>query len=247
VPEPGWWRDAAADLLLGGRCVGCAAPGRVLCAACARALPREARPAVPQPPPPGLAPVWAAGEYAGPLRALVLAHKEHAVHGARGPLGRLLARSVLRAAGVPAGRRADAALVLVPVPSRPGADRRRGHDPTGAMVRAAARELGAAGHPASVAGLLRHRGGVRDQAGLDARSRRENLAGALCCPAGRLRSRAAPSGPCVVVVCDDVVTTGATAREAQRALETAGVTVAGIAVTGATRLRGADVDPALPR
>jgi predicted amidophosphoribosyltransferase len=227
--------------------VSCAVPGRVLCPDCARSLPPQARPAVPEPPPPGLAPVWSAGEYAGALRALVLAHKEHAVHAARHPLGRLLARSVLGAARVPEGRRAAVPLVLVPVPSRPGSARRRGHDPTGAMVRAGARQLGAAGHPVSLAGLLRHRGGVRDQAGLDARARQENLAGALSCAAGRLRSWAAPTGPCLVVVCDDVVTTGATAREAQRALEAAGVTVAGIAVAGATRLRGADGDPALPR
>ena len=59
-------------------------------------------------------------------------------------------------------------VVLVPVPSRPGADRVRGHDPTGAMTARAARTLRAGGVDALALPVLRSRRGVVDQAGLGA-------------------------------------------------------------------------------
>ena len=215
--------DAALDLLLGGRCVGCDRPGRALCAACAAELPAVGRPAWPSPPPPGLAPPWAAGEYAGTVRAMVLAHKEHAVLSLGGPLARLLATAVV-AADVPGP------LVLVPVPSRPSTVRARGHDPTGALTARAAHLVGAAAVP-----LLRTRPGLVDQAGLSAAQRAANLAGSLHCPSGGLRRLARHHPRARVVVCDDVVTTGATAREAQRALESVGLRVAAVAAVAVTR------------
>jgi len=215
--------DAALDLLLGGCCVGCGRPGRALCAGCAALLPGAGRPAWPTPVPPGLAAPWAADEYAGTVRAMVLAHKEHGVLSLGGPLARLLALAV-DAAEVPAP------LVLVPVPSRPSTVRARGHDPTRAMTARAARLVGATAVP-----LLRTRPGLADQAGLDAAQRAANLAGSLHCPSPGLRRLARRHPRARVVVCDDVVTTGATAREAQRALESVGVRVAAIAAVAGTR------------
>jgi predicted amidophosphoribosyltransferase len=85
--------------------------------------------------------------------------------------------------------------------------------------------------------VLRSRPGVVDQAGLDAGARAANLAGSMHCPAARLRALAARR-PCArVVVCDDVVTTGATLREAQRALEAVGLDVVAVAAVAATRRR----------
>lgn len=218
--------DAGSDLLLGSACVGCSAPGRVLCERCRRALPTTATACWPTPTPAGLVPPFATGAYDDTLRALVLGHKEHRLLGLTRPLGELLAVSVLVAAGA-----ADP-LLLVPVPSRPAAVRARGHDPTRAMTRHAARMLRADGREVGVARLLRTRPGVADQAGLDAGQRHDNLAGSMASPARAVRRQAGRRAH--VVVCDDVITTGATAREAQRALEAAGVPVLAIAAVAAT-------------
>ncbi|MGI8524259.1 MAG: ComF family protein [Nocardioides sp.] len=223
--------DEAGDLLLGSACVGCARPGRLLCPACVEDLPRRARLAWPAPTPPGLAPPWASAEYAGTARALVLGHKEHRLWSLGPALGDLLATAV-RAALEATG---PAAVVLVPVPSRPSTVRQRGHDPTLAMTRAATTRLRREGLDVRLAALLRTRPGLADQAGLDAAGRAANLAGSLRCPAAGVRRLRAHVTRAHVVVCDDVLTTGATAAEAQRALTVAGLPPVAIAVVAATR------------
>ncbi len=222
--------DAWLDLVHGGRCVGCGRPGRSLCRGCADDLPVTAQPVTPDPCPVGLVPCFAAGEYAGPLRSALLAHKEHAVHALAGPLGLVLAASVERTR--PAGL-----TVLVPVPSRPEVVRRRGHDPLWRVTRHAARALRRSGRPVQVSRLLRSRVPVLDQAGLDAARRAANLAGSMVVRAPARAALVRAAVPVSLVVCDDVLTTGATAREAQRALEDGGVAVRAVATLAATRRR----------
>ena len=229
TPDPGSLTDAGRDLLLGSACVGCARPGRVLCGACAVALPRRGRVSWPSPTPTGLALPYAAGAYDGLLKALVNAHKEHGVLALAAPLGRVLGDVVhdllvaLEAGG-------EAGVLLVPVPSRGAVVRRRGPDPLLRVTRAAAVRLRRKGVDARVRRLLVPAGRVRDQAMLDAVQRAANLAGSM----RSRRPRAADRGGLVVVV-DDVLTTGSTVREAQRALEAAGLVVSGVATVAATR------------
>jgi predicted amidophosphoribosyltransferase len=225
------WLDDWLDLALGGSCVCCARAGRLLCPDCRDALPLAARQVRPEPCPPGLAPAFAAAEYADPVRRMILLHKERRAFALAAPLGQALLLPV-RAGMASRGR-----TVLVPVPSRPAVVRARGHDPTLRIVRVAARLLRAAGDDVVVSSLLRQRDTVADQAGLTAAERAANLADRMAVRPGRLRALARSGVPVTTVVCDDVLTTGSTAREAQRALEDSGLRVAAICCVAATRRR----------
>jgi len=223
------------DLVLGGRCVGCDRPGRVLCLPCRDDLQPTPRPAWPSPVPAGLREPWAAAPYDGTVRAMVLGHKEHRRLALTGPLGDLLAAAV--AALLTDVAPDPARVVLVPVPSRPSSTRARGHDPTAAMTRVAAAVLRAHGLDVRRAALLRTRRGLADQAGLDAAGRAANLAGALRAHAPAVARLARAGRPVHVVVTDDVVTTGATAAESQRALTAVGLPPLGVAAVAATARR----------
>lgn len=232
--------DEALDLFLGSRCVGCDRPGRMLCASCRSGLAREASVAWPSPTPPGLVPPWATESYDGAVRALVVGHKDRGQWGHRRVLGDLLAVSVAAAV---AGLDPAVPVLLVPVPSRPGAGRQRGYEATAALVRTAATRVRRT-REVAVAPLVVSRGAA-DQAGLDARGRAANVHHSMHCPAPLLGRLARRHRQAYVVVCDDVVTTGATAREAQRALQAVGLPPVGIAVVAATRRRRPTGDPAV--
>ena len=96
------------------------------------------------------------------------------------------------------------------------------------MGRLATAASGILGAPV-VRGLSLRRS-VRDSAGLDTADRLRNLSGAMC-------SRAAPDGEVTAVVLDDIVTTGATLKEATRSLDEAGWAVGGAAVVASTERR----------
>lgn len=239
APAPDGVLAALGDLVVGVGCRGCGRGGRALCRPCAHALAAAARGSArevpPRPCPPGLVRPWATAAYDGLVRELVGAHKEDGVVALARPLGGLLAEAV---AGLLSEHgAADLPVLLVPVPSRPGASRRRGHDPTAALARVAARSLRADGRRAHVVRLLRHRGGVADQAGLGSGERARNVAGSLHVPSERVAAASRRWSRALVVVCDDVLTTGATAAEAQRALRAVGAVPLGAAAAAATRRR----------
>lgn len=160
------------------------------------------------------------------MRELIVAAKEHGRFGLVRPLGQLLA-----AATETALARLDLATgVLVPMPSAPSVVRQRGHDAVLGFARTAARRLRRRGHDVTVRTALRSVRGVRDQSELSAAARAANLDGAL--QAIRELGRGAP-----VIVVDDVITTGASAAEACRAVRAVGGRPVAIATVAATPRR----------
>jgi predicted amidophosphoribosyltransferase len=219
--------DALLDLALPHSCAACDQPTGPLCSSCERDLRAglfdRPRRAMPDPVPIHLPPVTSRGPYAGVLRELVSAYKDDGRRDLRPLLAELLAESVAVASG---GR----PVVVVPMPSSRAAVRRRGDDPVGDLVAAAAAHVD--GWP-PVLPVLRPLRRLADQATLDHRERAANLAGAYAVRgggAGELSGR-------MVVLVDDVVTTGATLSEAARVVRGKGGLVVGAATLAATQRR----------
>jgi predicted amidophosphoribosyltransferase len=208
---------AAGDLLLGSACPGCGAAGWGLCEACAAELAgrREVRWSV------GGVHVAAAAEYEDVWRSCLIAYKERRAWRLSRPLGAALAWAT--AGLLPGG----GAVALAPVPSAPATVRERGEDVTWRLAREASVWLRRAGVDARPTRALRHSRAVWDQSHLDATERERNLAGGMVAVAGTVP----------VIVVDDITTTGATLREAVRAVQASGTPVWGAAVVAATRRR----------
>ena len=200
--------EPLVDLVLPRVCAGCGHPGCLLCPRCAALLARP-RLATPRRHPDGFPPTVAAAAYAGPVRPVVNAFKEHGRTELAAPLGAALALAVVV---VRAGAGGAGPVLLVPLPSSRAAVRERGRDHVAELTRAAVRELRRAGVPVTAERLLGRRGRVRDSAGLDARQRRANLAGTF------VLREPVRRGSGLRVVVDDVVSSGASVTEAAAVL-----------------------------
>jgi predicted amidophosphoribosyltransferase len=119
---------------------------------------------------------------------------------------------------------------LVPIPSSASSNRRRGRDFINEIAISVARDLGVAVLP-----LLEHQRKIRDQSKLNISNRHQNLAMALSI---KPQFRGNYSGERVVIL-DDLVTTGATIGEANRALTRGGFKVQA-AATACVALRRRD-------
>jgi predicted amidophosphoribosyltransferase len=216
------------DVVFPSDCLGCGRRGGPSCGACRSTLAGAAKVRWPRPSPPGLPPPWAVAPYAGACRDFLLAYKERGAIGLRGALAVPLAASIAAASD-----RSARQVLIVPVPSARRAIRERGDDVVLGLARRAASIARRRGAPVRVVPALSHTRRVVDSAGLNAADRMANLAGAFT-----VRQASAPTlAGALVVVADDLVTTGATAAEAARALRQCGAIVIGAAAVAATQRR----------
>lgn len=219
------WLEILTDLVLPRSCAGCGRQGSSWCPRCqvdlAGSLHAVCR-VVPTPAPPDWPASFTGARFEGAVRRALTAYKDE---------DRADLAPVLLSLLVPVARRAlhEAGLgaVLVPAPSSRAARRRRGNAPLHDLVRRLARSLPEEPETMDVLRLTR---ATRDQSRLPAEERARNLAGAMSVPS-RLAERVAGRP---VVLIDDLVTTGATAAEAHRALLAAGAGPVVIAAAAAT-------------
>lgn len=215
------WLDLLA-LLWPTECLGCGVADRDCCDACLAAV---RSPPIPIERDIGL-PCYAAGAYAGPVRAMLVLYK----HAGRAKFVRDLAPR-LRAPLAEALQHCTGpqAPVVVAVPSRASRVRERGYRHVELLCTDALRGWGV---PVLRLAALRALRGRTAQVGLNAQARERN--------ARRITVRRACRKVLVgreVIVIDDVVTTGATLRAAVEALETAGArVVAAVALCAVLRL-----------
>ncbi|BBY17192.1 ComF family protein [Mycolicibacterium litorale] len=196
------------DLILPLECGGCGRPATRWCEHCAATL--IVRPDEPHLVSPRLdpgVPVFALGRYAGPRRHAILALKERGRADLIAPLAGALREGVehLGSWGI-----VEPSVAFVPAPTRRFAARRRGGDPVTRIARAASLE---------VVSALRSRALTRDSVGLSVPDRQRNVA-------NRIRLIRPVDG--AVVLVDDVITTGATATESVRVLQTTGARVVAV-------------------
>ncbi|MCL2784118.1 MAG: hypothetical protein FWD55_01520 [Propionibacteriaceae bacterium] len=216
--------DAGTDLLFQGLCPGCHSPGRGVCCGCTTRVMMDqakirSRPGIDLP-------LWCGGDYAPPLMNIISAAKDH--H-RRDGIWLLSVRLAFACAGLIDERGLTGEGILVPFPSRGAAVRERGLDFTQILAAKTVGHLRRIGHRISGSSLLRHVRSVQDQSELSVSQRQGNLEGSLAAiPTSEQRW---------MIVIDDVVTTGASMREAVRALRSVGYAPVGLAAVAGTRLR----------
>ena len=200
---------ALSEIIFPSRCLGCRNLGIKICSQCRASWhPHIYRTQITSEV--NTFPVYSAVEYSSVAQRVLLSSKESGLYGA----DQLIGQALIHALNYFYGEKGIAD--LVPVPSRKSATRRRGRNFLLIHTHELAKNPRVLTRP-----VLGHTRRVKDQTSLNARERQANLSGSLAC----LQIAERPNVPVIIV--DDVITTGATLREAGRALHAGGFTVIG--------------------
>jgi predicted amidophosphoribosyltransferase len=192
-------------LLFPIRCFGCRELGYSICSKCRRLWnPHRYQSRIFN------LSVYSAIAYSPVAKNILLAAKEQSIKSAD-----QLVRQAMRSSLLELFQKYSSC-ALVPIPSRLASNRRRGRDFINELAISVAKDMGVGVLP-----LLEHQRVIRDQSKLNIAGRRENLAMALSI---KPEFRGNYSGEKVVIL-DDLVTTGATINEANRALTRGGFKV----------------------
>ncbi len=201
--------SSLSEIIFPSRCLGCRQLGIQICSQC-RALwnPHIYRTQIVSEV--NAFPVYSAVEYSSVAQRVLLSSKESGLIDA----DQLIIQALSHSLSYMYGEQGIAD--LVPVPSRKSATRRRGRNFILTHTIELSKDPKVLTRP-----LLRHTRRIQDQSLLSATERQSNLSGSLVCKekAEGLRTP--------IIIVDDVVTTGATLREAGRALHAGGFTVIG--------------------
>ena len=196
--------QALQELIFPVRCLGCSALGLSICSICRRSWhPHIFRTSSRSAP---YFPIYSSVAYSPIAGKVLLSAKERSLIQADELILSALKRSLFHCV------QEHGAGILIPIPSRASVARLRGRQ----FVSEISQQLTVASRLPTIENLT-HLRKVRDQSSLDAKSRVENLSGAMTA----LRYL---SGKAILI--DDLVTTGATLQEAARALREKGIEVA---------------------
>ena len=216
--------DSLVQLLFPPSCLICAVAGSDICAQCNRKIIRNTNRIEID----GVR-LWAAALYGDEMAQIILQAKEKNNAPARNFLVRLLVESVMDAL---TNSKSAADLILVPVPSRPSANRQRGYRHAYLLAKGLAKELKRLKiGEVAVQEILRVNRATVDQSNLNRSERERNLRGAYS-PRRLGDFRSNEMAGCSFFLVDDLVTSGASAREGLRALRAGGIEVTALLAAG---------------
>jgi predicted amidophosphoribosyltransferase len=201
--------SALSEIIFPSRCLGCRRLGIRICSLCRSSWnPHIYRSQITSEV--NTFPVYSAVEYSTVAQRVLLGSKESGLRDA----DQLIIQALMHSLSYINSEQGIAD--LVPVPSRKSVTRRRGRNFLLVQTIELSKSPRVLTRPA-----LGHTRRVKDQSSLNAKERQVNLSGSLAC------IQIAERVNIPVIIVDDVVTTGATLREAGRALSAGGFTVIG--------------------